>query len=409
MFQLPPSMQEWVPKGHVSRFVSDLVDSMDLTAIEDAYDEERGYPPYDQRMMVKVLLHGYCTGIYSSGNLAARIVDHVPMRFLAAGNEPDFRTISDFRKRHEKALSGLFDQVLQIAAEAGLVSLGRVAMDGTKIKANASKHKAMSCARMKQRDKELRDQIRYRLEQAAATDKVEEARDGKDRRVDEMPAELEQAESRQQKIREAKAALEGKDPDDAVPPDKSQRNFTDPDSSIQKTPDGFIQGYNAQVAVDGEFQKIVSQHVTAHGPDVQELKAAVERVEKVPGCGPETFLADAGYSSAANIEALESKGIEPYIATGRMKHSMPAPPVPRGRIPQGLTPREQMARKLRTKKGQRLYAKRKAIVEPVFGQIKQARGFRQFLRRGLGRVGHEWALITEAHNILKLHRAMSMI
>jgi len=352
---LPPSLQDWVPQNHLARFIGEMVDTLDLSAIEDAYDEERGYPPYDPRMMVKVLLYGYCTGTYSSRKLAARIVDHVPMRFLAAGNQPDFRTISDFRKRHEKALSGLFDQVLKIAAETGLVSLGRVALDGTKIKANASKHKAMSYARMKQRDKELQDQIRHMLKQAAATDREEDARYGKNRRGDELPAELERAESRQRKIREAKAALEakarekatekGKDPDDAEPPDKDQRNFTDPDSSIQKTPDGYIQGYNAQVAVDGEFQMIVSQHVTAHAPDVQELGPAVERIEKVLGRRPEAVLADAGYFSAANVEALESAGIEAYIATGRMKHTERLEPAPRGRLPKSLTLRERMARK----------------------------------------------------------------
>jgi transposase len=419
MLLMPPSLQEWVPQGHVSRFVGELVDTLDLSAIEDAYGEERGYPPYDPRMMVKVLLYGYCTGTYSSRKLAARIVDHVPMRFLAAGNQPDFRTISDFRKRHEKALSGLFDQVLKIAAETGLVSLGRVALDGTKIKANASKHKAMSYGRMKQQDKELRDQIRHMLRQAAATDREEDVRYGKSRRGDELPAELERAESRQKKIREAKAALEakarkkatekGKDPDDAEPPDTDQRNFTDPDSSIQKTVDGYIQGYNAQVAVDGEFQMIVSQHVTPQAPDVGELESAVERIEKVLGRRPEAVLADAGYFSAANVTALEAKGIEPYIATGRMKHSEPVVPAPRGRIPKNLSLRERMARKLRTVKGRRLYAKRKAIAEPVFGQIKQARGFRQFLRRGRERVGHEWALITTAHNILKIHSAMVLI
>ncbi len=382
MLLMPPSLSEWVPEDHLARFVGDLLDTMDLSAIEDAYDEERGYPPYHPCMMTKVLLYAYCTGTYSSRRMAAKLHDSVAYRFLAAGNQPDFRTISDFRKRHEEALSGLFEQVLVICRESGLVKLGRVAVDGTKIKANASKHKAMSYGRM-----------------------------------DELPEELARRESRLKKIREAKAALEaaakkkaaaeGKDPERSKPAAKDQHNFTDPESKIQKTNDGFIQGYNAQVAVDETFQVIVAQHVTTAN-DVNQLQPVVESIASTLKNQPKEVLADAGYCSEDNIRALEKKGIEPFIATSRQKHGERRPS-PRGRAPKGMTLCQRMARKLLTARGQKAYSQRKVIVEPVFGQIKQARRFRQFLRRGVRRVRHEWSLVCTAHNILKLRTALMTI
>jgi hypothetical protein len=369
-------------------------------------------------MMVKLLVYGYCTGVYSSRRIAGKVQDSVAFRFLAAGNEPDFRTISDFRKRHGKALAGMFDQVLQMCRESGLVKLGRVAIDGTKIKANASKHKAMSYGRMKQKESETLRQVKEMLRRAAEIDDEEDRRYGRNRRGDELPAELATREGRLKKIREAKAALEaearrkaeaeGKDPKQAKPPERAQRNFTDPDSKIQKTSDGFIQGYNAQVAVDEEFQIIVSQDVTPTSPDVNELMPAVERIEETLGSKPEQVLADAGYWSEENVRALEKKGIEPFIATEKMKHGPPLP-APLGRPPKDLTVRERMARKLRSKKGRRIYSRRKVLAEPVIGQIKQARGFRQFLRRGVLKVRQEWALVCLAHNLLKLHTAMGMV
>src|SRR5213594_939280 len=290
MLLLPPSLSDWVPEDHLARFVGDLVDTLDLSAIEDTYDEERGYPPYHPRMMTKVLLYAYCTGTYSSRRMAAKLHDSVAYRFLGAGNQPDFRTISDFRKRHEEALSGLFEQVLVICRESGLVKLGRVAVDGTKIKANASKHKAMSYGRMTEKEAELRRQIKEMFRQADAIDREEDRRYGPDRRGDELPEELARRETRLKKIREAKAALEaeacekaaaeGKDPKTAKPPAKAQRNFTDPESKIQKTNDGYIQGYNAQIAVDDTFQVIVAQHVTPAAPDVQRLRAVVASIER---------------------------------------------------------------------------------------------------------------------------------
>jgi hypothetical protein len=298
------------------------------------------------------------------------------------------------------------------------VKLGRVAVDGTKVKANASKHKAMSYGRMVDKEAALKKEIKEIFRQAEAIDREEDRRYGPDRRGDELPEELAHRETRLKKIQEAKAAIEaeakkkaaaeGKDPKAATPPDKAQRNFTDPESKIQKTKDGFIQGYNAQVAVDETFQVIVAQHVTPMAADVNQLQPAVESVERALNSRPQEVLADAGYWSEENIRALETKGIEPFIATGRQKHGETRPS-PRGRPRKDMTLRQRMARKLLTTRGQKAYSRRKVIVEPVFGQIKQARRFRQFLRRGLHRVRHEWSLVCTAHNMLKLRTALMTI
>src|SRR6266540_203070 len=414
---MPPSLSEWVPEGHLARFVGDLVDELDLSAIEESYGEERGYPPYHPRMMVKVLLYAYCTGTFSSRRIAAKVIDSVAFRFLAAGNEPDFRTVSDFRKRHGQALSGLFEQVLRMCRKAGLVKLGRVAVDGTRIKANASKHKAMSYGRMKEKETALKEEIRDLLRRAEAIDKEEDRRYGVDKTGEELPEELTRRESRLKKIKEAKAALEeearaqaraeGKDGKGASPEEKSQRNFTDPESKIQKTPDGFIQGYNAQAAVDEKCQIIVSQHVTPAAGDANQLVVAVESIQRTLRRKPRAVLADAGFWSESNVKTLEKKNIDPFIATRRLKHSEVIAVAPRGRPPENLSARERMARKLATLVGRKTYATRKQIVEPVFGQIKQARGFRQFLRRGLTAVGEEWALVCIGHNVLKLYGAQA--
>jgi hypothetical protein len=304
---------------------------------------------------------------------------------------------------------------LKLCRQAGLVKLGRVAVDGTKIKANASKHKAMSYGRMRTEEARLEQEVQSLLREAEAVDAQEDEHYGRERRGDELPAELARRESRLEKIREAKAALEaearaqaaavGKPPDDVTPADTSQRNFTDPEAKIQKTSDGFIQGYNAQIAVTSGSQIIVAQQVTAAAPDVQHLVPVVTAITQALHRKPAVVLADAGYWSEANVQALEAKGIEPLIATGRRKHTDPPPSAPRGRRPQGLSVKERMQRALATVRGQCLYARRKVIVEPVFGQIKHARGFRQFLCRGVIRVRQEWALICLSHNLLKLHAA----
>jgi len=443
MLLLPPSMEEWLPAGHLARFVREVASELDLRGIEESYEEGPGQPPYHPRLMVTLLLYAYSTGTYSSRRMAAKLVDDVAYRYLAAGNVPDFRTLSDFRKAHGPALNGLFVQVLKLCAEAGLVKLGRVAVDGTKVKANASKHKAMSYARMNEREAALRQQVAELLARAQATDEAEDAEYGEDRRGDELPEELQRAEGRLAKIRAAKAALEAQareqaehdaadaktriaerkqkeqengrrfagqrpqvpDPERAKPAPKAQRNFTDPESRIQKTADGFIQGYTAVLAVDETAQVIVAQHVTPNGPEQHELIPAVEMIERLLGDRPDQVVADAGYWSEANVEQLEANGIDTYIARGRLKHSAPAPPPPRGRMPAQLTVAERMQRKLQTKAGHAVYARRKAIVEPVNGQIKQARGFRQFLRRGVERVSQEWSLVCTAHNLLKLRAA----
>jgi transposase len=412
---LPPSIEEWLPEGHLARFVSEVVEELDLGEIEGAYSEERGYPPYHPRMMTKILLYGYCTGTYSSRRLAEKLSDSVAFRYLAAGNRPDFRTISDFRKRHGKALSGLFMQVVRLCRKAGLVKLGRVAVDGTKIRANASKHKAMSYGRMVKKEPELEREIRKILDRAEAIDREEDRQYGADRSGSELPEELLHRESRLRKIREAKAALEqeardqaaaaGKDPESARPADKAQRNFTDPESKIQKTRDGFIQGYTAQIAVDERHQVIVAQRVSASTTDVEHLLPVIQELKRVLRRKPKQVLADAGYWSEDNMRGLEKDRIEPLIATRRYKHGEPLPPCPRGRPPAGLSAKQQMQRKLQTRRGRKAYARRKAIVEAPFGQIKHARGFRQFLCRGLARVQQEWALLATAHNLLKLRMA----
>ncbi len=412
---LPPSIEEWLPEGHLARFVSEVVDELDLGEIEETYAEERGYPPYHPRMMTKILLYGYCTATYSSRRLAEKLSDSVAFRYLAAGNRPDFRTISDFRKRHGQALAGLFTQVVGLCRKAGLVKLGRVAVDGTKIRANASKHKAMSYGRMVKKESELERQIREILDRAAAIDEQEDRQYGADRSGSELPKELLHRESRLRKIREAKAALEqeardqaaaaGKDPQSARPADKAQRNFTDPESKIQKTRDGFIQGYTAQIAVDARHQVILAQRVSASTTDVEQLLPVIQDVKRVLRRKPKQVLADAGYWSEDNMRGLEKDRIEPLIATRRYKHGEPLPPCPRGRPPAGLSAKQRMQRKLQTQRGRKAYARRKAIVEAPFGQIKHARGFRQFLCRGLARVQQEWALLATAHNLLKLRMA----
>jgi transposase len=417
---LPPSLREWLPENHLAYFVSDVVDNLDLAVIEAVYGgEKRGQPPYDPRMMTKLLVYAYCVGVFSSRRMQRRLAEDIAFKVLAAGNEPNFRTISDFRKIHLKALEGLFEQVLKIALEAGAMKLGRVALDGTKMKANASKHKAMSYDRMKDKEQQLRDEVKQLLEQAEAADAAEDAQYGKNRRGDELPEELQRRESRLKKIKEAKgvveararekAAAEGADPKEAKPQDKDQYNFTDPESRIMKGADGFVQGYNAQAAVEPELQLIVGQTVTQAANDKQQLMPVIEAIEEQSGQRPTEVLADSGYCSEQNLEKLDSeedpeRRIEGYVATERQKHEEYKEPCPRGPLPQGATRVDRMKRKLKTKAGKAVYAARKSIVEPVFGQIKHARGFRQFLLRGIDKVRGEWSLVCMTHNILKMYR-----
>ncbi len=422
-FLLPPSLREWLPEEHLAYFVSDVVDQLDLTAVYARYgEEERGQPPYHPRMMSKLLVYGYCVGVCSSRKIQQRVKEDIGFRVLAAGNEPDFRTISDFRKIHLEALEGLFEQVLRIALEAGAMKVGRVALDGTKVKANANKHKAMSYAYLQEKEKRLRAQVKELLAQAEAADAEEDARHGKDQAGEELPEELQRRESRLERIRQAKKVLEqrareqaaaaGKSPEEVSqvkPGDKDQYNFTDPESRIMKGADGFVQAYNAQAVVEADFQLIVGQAVTQAANDKQQVVPMVEVIEEQSGQQPEELLADNGYCSEQNLAHLESAAepdqrIETYIAADRQKHGEQPAASPRGPLPQGATRVDRMRRKLQTKAGKAAYAARKGIVEPVFGQIKQARGIRQFLLRGLQKVRGEWALVCLTHNILKLHR-----
>ncbi len=417
---LPPSLRDWLPEKHLAYFVSDVVDNLDLSAMDAVYgSEKRGQPPYDPLMMTKVLIYGYCVGVFSSRRIERRLVEDIAFRVLAAGNQPNFRTISDFRKVHLKALEGLFEQVLKIAFEAGAMKVGRVALDGTKVKANASKHKAMSYDRILEKEKQLKAEVKRLLEQAEAADTEEDARYGKDRTGDELPAELERRETRLKKIKEAKraveerarqkAAAEGKDPGQAEPKDKDQYNFTDPESRIMKGADGFVQAYNAQAAVESAFQLIVGQAVTQAANDKEQLIPMLAIIEEQSGQRPDDVLADSGYCAEKNLEELDSeenpeRRINGYVATERQKHDEYKEPCPKGPLPKSATRVDKMRRKLKTKAGKAVYAARKVIVEPVFGQIKQARGFRQFLLRGIDNVRGEWSLVCLTHNLLKMYR-----
>lgn len=412
---LPASLREWLPDNHLSYFVSDIVDQLNLSAIESVYEaEERGQPPYHPRMMTKILIYGYCVGVFSSRKVQKRLLEDIAFRVLAAGNQPDFRTIADFRKLHLKALEELFQQMLQLTLETGMLKLGRVALDGSKVKANASKHKAMSYGRMKETEKRLREEVRKLLSQAEAADQEEDSRYGWDRRGDELPEELQRRETRIARIQEAKRVLEerareqakrkGKDVEEAQPTQKAQYNFTDPESRILKGPDGFVQGYNTQIAVEPVFQLIVGQRVTQAENDKQQLVPLVEAIEEQSKQKPEIVVADSGYCSDDNLKYLAKKKLEGFVATEKQKHGQRHQPCKRGPLPREASRVERMERKLETKIGAAIYATRKFIVEPVFGQIKQARGFRQFLLRGIEKVRGEWALICMTHNILKFHK-----
>jgi transposase len=421
---LPPSLREWLPEQHLVYFVSDVVDQLDLSAMYAVYEKERrGQPPYDPRLMTKLLVYGYCTGVFSSRRIQKRLQEDIPFKVLAAGNEPDFRTISDFRKIHIETLQNLFEQVLAMALECGAIKLGRVSLDGTKLKANASKHKAMSYARMIEKQKQLKEEVKQLLDQAAAADEAEDGQYGS-QRGDELPQELRRRETRLAKIKQAKkvveqrardkATEEGKSADEAKrakPEDKDQYNFTDPESRILKSSDGFVQGYNAQAAVEPKLLLIVGQSVTEEANDKKQLKTMVELIEQQSGQRPEAILADNGYCSEENLAHLEStdqpeRKIEGFIATGKQTHGEHRLPAKRGPLPKGASKVDRMKRKLQTKVGKAVYAARKCVVEPVFGQIKQARGFRQFLLRGKEKVKGEWALLCLTHNVLRLYAAM---
>jgi transposase len=427
---LPPSVQDYVAKDHLSRLIVALVrEELDLSAIAGSYTSGLGQPPFDPRLMTALLLHGYASGIYSSRRIAKAAVERADFMMIVAGDPPDFRTISEFRRRHLQALAALFVQVLKLAAQAGLVKLGHVALDGTKIKANASKHKAMSYERMKKREAELAAEVDRWLKAAEAADAEEDKLYG-DKRGDEMPDWVADKQKRLEKIRAAKAELEaeakaaaeeearrraeaeerriaegrkknGKTPapPSAEPDGKAQRNFTDPESRILKTKDGYIQGYNAQAAVDAKAQIIVAHSLTESMSDQDQLVPLIDGIEDALGRRPKEASADAGYCSEANLAALAAREVSAYLATGRAKHAAHG----KRKIVQPLA--KAMRDKLKRAGWRSRYRLRKQIVEPVFGQIKQARGFRQFLLRGIEKVKAEWAMICTAHNLTKLASA----
>ena len=450
-FLLPPSLQDWLPENHLARFIGELTNGLELSKIYGFYGRRdgRGKAAYHPVMMVRLLLYGYCVGVMSSRRIERASYEDVAFRYLAADQHPDHDTVASFRRQHLPVLAQLFTQVLQLCDKAGLVKLGHVAIDGTKIQANASKHKAMSYERMEEKEKQLKAEVEKLLAQAAEIDAAEDALYGKGKRGDELPAELARRESRLKKIAEAKAALEqeareraeaakkaaeekleerrqgeeerGKkfggrppqipDPGQARPEPKAQRNFTDPESRIM--PDGahkgsFVQAYNAQIAVDGAAQIIVAAEVTQETNDKRQLVPMLERVEQNLGAKPEAATADAGYFSEDQVNHERVQGIELYVATGKQKHGPPettAVVQPDEPPAESTSTLEKMKQKLKTGKGQALYKMRKAIVEPVFGQIKAARGIRAFLLRGLEKVQAEWKLICATHNLLKLFRA----
>jgi len=435
----PPSLHDWLPENHLARFLVDVVSALDLSAIFASYEAKdgRGQSAYAPAMMVRVLLYGYATGVYSSRKMESKTYDDVAFRYLSADAHPDHDTLAEFRKRHLEALAGLFTQALLLCEKAGLVKLGHVSIDGTKIKANASKHKAMSYARMGETEQRLKAEIEALLKHAGDVDAAEDAKYGKGKRGDELPEELARRESRLKKIAQAKAELEqaereraeaearlaerrdeeertGKkkrgreprvpDPEQAQPEAKTQRNFTDPESRIM--PDGankgsFVQGYNAQAAVDAKAQVIVAAEVTQETTDNRQLLPMLDQVKQNLGRSPEAASADAGYWSEANATDESVAEIDLHIATGREKREEPIgtasePP------PLHAAAKEAMRLKLRTEAGRSIYKMRKAIVEPVFGQIKERRGFRRFSLRGLDNVRREWKLVCLTSNLLKL-------
>jgi transposase len=431
-YMFPPSPQDWLPEDDLVYFILDTVATIDLTPIFAHYERElRGQPPFHPRMMVALLLYCYATGTRSSRKIMRRCRTDVACRIIVGDDIPDFRTISDFRKIHLERLEKLFIEVLKLCALAGLTKVGTIALDGTKVKANASRHKAMSYERMQEEEKRLKEEVARLLAEAEATDATEDATHGPDRSGEEVPAELARRQSRLAKIQQAKTELEErarsqaaedaahrqaegkapptKAPDEAVPEPKDQINFTDPESRIMKASNkGWDQCGNAQ-AVANEAQIILAADVTDQANDKRQAIPMVDQAStNLEAAGVEqpigAAVIDSGYYSEANTTGLEARGIDPYIATERLKHNEEIPPVPRGRIPEDLTAKQRMARKLRTKKGKTTYAKRKGIIEPIFGQLKQVLGFRQFSLRGLASMRGEWRLVCTVHNLLKLWR-----
>ena len=423
---LPPSLRDWLATDHLVFFVSDTIDQLDLSAFYGRYEGDgRRKQPYEPRMMVKVLVYAYATGTFSSRKIARKLEEDVAFRVLAAGNFPAHRTIAEFRRQHLKEFEALFVQVVTLARELKMIRLGTLAIDGSKVRANASKHKAMSYGRMKDEERRLRGEIKGLLERADAIDEEEDAEYGSDRRGDELPEELARRETRLEKIRAAKKRLEerqaeedraaGREPGDqekagpgrkherrfGQPTPQKQDNFTDPDSRIMKCSTGFEQSYNVQIAVDAEAQLIVAAELTRAATDNHQLLPVLDEVKRLTGSNPQRVLADAGYRSEAVLAEVERRKIEAYIALGREGHAVKASA--------DMPATQRMARKLRGQRGDEHYRKRKWLVEPVYGWIKSCMGFRQFSFRGLEKVRSEWKLVCLAMNLRRMSARIAWI
>ncbi|APD49144.1 MULTISPECIES: IS1182 family transposase [unclassified Synechococcus] len=482
---LPPSSREWLSADHLVYFLLDLVDELDLSAIllPAQAKDPLGEKGFDPRIMTLLLLYAYCVGTVSSRKIERACYEDLAFRGLTGNQQPDHSCISEFRRRNLDSIKGLSIQILRLCQKAGLVSLGHMALDGTKVHANASKHKAMSHERMLRAEKQLQQEINALMRKAEILDAQEDQRHGKGKLGSELPDELRHKQGRLEKILQARkkmeaetaataaqqlheearakaaasqeadaaaaeqaelnrkaegaaakakaareAAIEAAENAGVEPPDleplpadamprrglarkadgtptkRSQRNFTDPESHLMQSRGSYLQGYNCQLAMDSDHQVIVAVGVSNQPPpDVEHLEPMLERIAASAGALPDVMTMDAGYWSEDNVNACAEQGIDAYIATGRLPHGQPPPPK-RGRLPRDSDAKTRMARKLRSKKGSRIYAQRKAIVEPVNGQIKECRSLRRFLLRGLEKVNGEWHLIAATHNLLKLFR-----
>ena len=439
---LPPDLREWLRPDHLALYVSDIVEQLDLSAILNDYEEGRGQPPYHPQMMVKLLLYGYCVGKLSSRKLEEATYDDVAFRVLSGNQQPDHASIAEFRKRHLAALAQLFVQVLQLCERAGLVKLGHVAIDGSKIKANASKYRTMTYAGLSEAEQKLVAEVTQLLAEAERIDAAEDELYGKDKRGDELPEELRERESRLRRIRELKADLEREAreaaareaaaarekneahlrraqerghqpgrlaavvaPEQAVPAPKARRNFTDSESRMMKdhATNTFVQGYNAQLGVDGAAQIIVAATVVQAGNDQKQLLPVLEAVAQNLGRLPERVSADAGYFSEAAVSHESLRTVEVYVPPNAR------PPVAPVMLTTDASVQQRMWHKLQSKAGAAIYDQRKAIVEPVFAYLKHVRGRRQFLLRGLAQVQAEWLLICLTHNVLKMFRAKALV
>jgi transposase len=428
-YLLPPSPKDWLPEGHLANFISDIVDDLDLTSFFGPYEGDgRRNRPFDPRMMIKIIVYGYAVGVRSSRKMAKKLHEDVAFRVLAAENFPAHRTIADFRQQHLKELAGLFIRVVQLAQEMGLLKVGTLAVDGSKVKANASKHKSMSYGRMKQEQQNLEKQIQEILEEAATIDAQEDRLYGEENTGDELPEELQRREDRLAKIKAAKKRLEqrqaeedasrGRKPGDGrkspkggrdfkrdfgVPEDKTQENFTDPDSRIMKGSEGYVQAYNAQIAVEETSQLVVATGLTQNAADNGELLTIIEAAEKTTGQVPPQVLADAGYKGEENFQRLEKKQIDGYISLGREGTQINIIP------DKGFPASKRMIEKLCSPSGRQRYKRRKAIVEPVYGWVKEILGFRRFSFRGLEKVRAEWDLVCLALNLKRLHALFAAV